>query len=94
MISISQQIKRAYADLNQESIGDLEPLYDPDIVFIDPVNIIKGRDKILEHFYDTYTNVLSCKFEFHQSNEMLGDEKAYLAWTMRYQHSKLRGGQA
>lgn len=82
-------IKSAYANLGLENIDMLYPIYREDVTFVDPANILTGRDAMLAHFKSSYQNVISCEFQFNQDIEMIESGQAFLSWKMRCAHTKL-----
>ncbi len=84
-------VKKVYSSLDLFSVDKLNDLYRDDILFIDPVNKISGREELLSHFRQIYKDVLACQFEFDDNQQIIEESRASLPWTMIYQHAKLNG---
>jgi hypothetical protein len=79
-----------YSNLNKESIACLDDLYHQHIVFEDPAHRIEGLDQLKDYFSSMYENLFYCHFEIESADWIQG--KAYLKWTMRFSHPKLKNG--
>ena len=86
------KVKKLYADLGLHNIDALNEIYTDDIVFVDPVNRIEGRDKLLAHFRESYADVIACRFYFNSRREIISTDNALLVWKMDLRHKKLGGG--
>ena len=84
-------VRDVYAELSSANLDQLRPLYHEDVVFIDPVNEIHGRENLMAHFRSIYRDVLESRFEFDPDRELIDGERAMLAWTMTYRHRRLAG---
>ena len=84
------KVKKLYADLGLHNIDALNEIYTDDIVFVDPVNRIEGRDKLLAHFRESYADVIACRFYFNSRREIISTDNALLVWKMDLRHKKLQ----
>ncbi|MGM0481665.1 MAG: nuclear transport factor 2 family protein [Pseudomonadota bacterium] len=83
-------LKSFYDEFKSENLEQLSELYHDDINFTDPIHQIVGLDDLKAYFEHTMENVKYCHFAF--DDELVGDEKAYLTWQMRFSHPKLADG--
>ena len=84
------KIKRLYCDTSDIDAALLMEIYAPEIVFVDPIHTVHGRDALLNYFKSMYQNVTSCRFEF--IDEVITDEKMAIKWDMTLCHKKLNKG--
>ena len=92
MSELIQQVKQAWSDFDSAALEQLEPMYSPDVVFIEPAGKIVGREALFEHFRGSLRDLIECHFQFDPTMEFIAEGKAYLAWSMTFRHSRLRGG--
>lgn len=92
--TIIPTVKVIYRDLNKENIDELISIYDKNVTFVDPVNAIHGREKLLDHFKHSYADVQSCEFLFDDAIEIIQPNTALLSWKMILKHKSLNSGNA
>ena len=84
-------IKSVYAELTSANLDDLLAIYSENIVFVDPINEIRGRDTLMAHFRMMYQDVIDSRFAFDPENELIDGDRVMLGWNMTYRHKKLGG---
>lgn len=92
MSELIEQLKQAWSNFDSAALDQLEPMYAPDVVFIEPAGKIAGREALFEHFRGSLSDLIECRFQFDPGLEVIVEGKAYLAWSMTFRHSRLRGG--
>lgn len=85
-----ENFKNLYANASKISAAELAQVYAENVVFVDPVHHIKGRDKLADYMAIMYGNVISCRFNYH--DQIVRQEQACIRWNMTFQHRKLAGG--
>ena len=78
---------RNSSELTDEAIAEV---YAPEIVFSDPIHRIEGIDSLRKYLGIMYSNVYSCRFEYH--DQLVLDHKASIKWKMCFRHRKLASG--
>ena len=76
-----------YKKLDRNSLDLLNSIYTSDIVFEDPIHLIKGLNNLHHYFEKMYENIIEINFEFH--NTVSQHDNACIQWTMRFRHPKL-----
>ena len=66
-----------------DAIARLAELYDPDVVFRDPLQTLRGRDAFIAMNRRILTRAKRLSFEV--SSVAAGDGSVFLAWTMLYE---------
>jgi limonene-1,2-epoxide hydrolase len=89
MITI-EDFKQAYLQLNSENLALLATIYEPHVVFEDPMHRIEGLEPLTDYFRRMYQNVTHIHFEF--GRELKQDAGHMLTWDMHVAHAKLNGG--
>ena len=87
-----EKVKEVYADLGLGNLHQLVDIYASDVVFVDPVNRIEGRDHLISHFEQSYQEVVSCRFDFDDTQQIIASDNVLLTWQMHLVHRKLAGG--
>lgn len=87
--NIVEQFKQFYTDLTAVPLENIDQLYDPNVIFIDPVHEIQGVANLHAYFSHLCGNLQQCKFEF--LDELVGDDSAYIKWNMHFRHDRLNG---
>ncbi|MFY8274798.1 nuclear transport factor 2 family protein [Pseudoalteromonas sp. SSDWG2] len=85
-----EQFVEMYQRLDKNSLSLLDDIYHPSIHFIDPLHEVKGLDQLYSYFANMYANVTSCSFNITEHFEL--EDRAFLYWTMTYQHPRINGG--
>ena len=79
-----------YSLLSVNNLHLLDKLYHQDVIFIDPIHSLEGRDKLKSYFNNLYSNLVSCDFTIvqviHEGNQ------AAVYWQMKFCHPKLKSG--
>lgn len=94
MSSLVQEFKDAWEYFDASSLVQLEDLYSPSLVFIDPIGKIEGRDAFLSHLESQCKNLLECRFSYDEELELISEKRAYLVWTMTMRHKAIGGGKS
>jgi hypothetical protein len=68
-----------------------DDFYDPDVVFLDPIVELRGRDALKAYYGDMYESVTSIRFDFSGGIEK--DEEEVVFWTMELRTKGLKGGE-
>jgi hypothetical protein len=84
------EIESLFNNFNKETLHLADDFYDPDVVFVDPIVDLKGRDALKAYYADMYENVTSIRFDFSGGFEK--DEEAVVFWTMEVRAKGLKGG--
>lgn len=92
MSELVSEVKHAWSSFDLNALDKLEPLYSPDVQFIDPAGEIRGREPLFQHFRASCSNLIECQFSFNDTLETCADDRALLVWSMNFRHKKLRGG--
>ena len=94
MTDLLDGIKQAWKQFDLEALDRLEPLYHPDVVFIEPAGEIRGRNELFRYFRASCAQLIECRFEFDsdlETRSTTGD-RSVLVWDMHFRHRKLAGG--
>ena len=94
MSDLVSEVKHAWGRFDLDALENLEPLYSPQVEFVEPAGKIIGRDAVFRHFRESCDNLIDCRFSFNEALEMRSRDRAYLVWSMNFRHKKLRGGEA
>ena len=86
------EIKNAWACFDSAALDRLEPLYAPDVRFIDPAGEINGREALFSHLRHQCKDLIECRFEFDSEMETINGNQACLVWNMILRHRKIGGG--
>lgn len=91
MSSVIERFKACYASFSSESINQLDTIYAPEALFVDPIHKVAGLAQITAYFSDMCTNLVACRFIYlHQAVQ--GD-CVFIQWNMVFQHQTLAAGQ-
>ena len=80
-----------YQKLSTNNLDLLDTIYNPDIIFIDPLHKVEGLSDLHQYFESLYQNLLMCEFVI--DNVIAGNNEAAIYWKMTYQHKKLNKGE-
>lgn len=86
-----EKIEHIFQNLNKDSMHLVEEFYAKDAEFVDPIESMKGADKIKAYYTNMYQNVKSIDFKFSHFIES-GDSVAAI-WKMTLVTEKLNGGE-
>lgn len=89
-VQLLDKVRNLFMDSATFSTDALADVYASDIVFVDPVHRVEGLDALKAYFDRSYSNVISCRFEF--VGEVLQGNTATLKWVMHVSHRKLSAG--
>jgi SnoaL-like domain len=87
-----RQFKQAYALFDTSTISALKGLYDPAIIFVDPLHKVEGWAALERYFSASALNLSYCRFEFIDT--VVGEQAAFFKWHMHYAHGKIARGKA
>lgn len=85
-----QHLVNFYSEFSLESVDRLGEVYDRDVVFQDPINVLHGLASLQDYFREMMQGVKSCRFEI-LSTEILTTQAA-IEWRMFYAHPRLNHG--
>ena len=83
--------KAAFNRLDADNLHLLEELYDPNVVFQDPVHRLKGLSALRDYYGRLYEGVVECRFDFE--DELIDGDRAVLVWVMHVEHARFRKGE-
>lgn len=84
---VVEDFKQFYTDLTAVPLENIDQLYDPNIIFKDPVHEIQGLTKLHSYFSHLCENLMQCKFEY--LDELVGNDTAYIKWNMHFTHHRI-----
>ncbi|HEY6530119.1 MAG TPA: nuclear transport factor 2 family protein [Cellvibrionaceae bacterium] len=85
-----ERFKNNYASFDTDAITRLRQLYDPAVVFIDPLHRLEGWPALERYFTASTVNLDFCRFDFVDT--VLGEQDAFFKWHMHYAHKKIAQG--
>ncbi|RUO77663.1 nuclear transport factor 2 family protein [Idiomarina seosinensis] len=83
-------LKSFYDEFKTENLDQLDEMYHEEVSFTDPIHQLVGLEDLKKYFEHSTENVDYCHFAF--DDELVGEDKAFLAWQMRFAHPKLGDG--
>ena len=86
-----KEIQSLFNNFNSDTLSLADDFYDPDVVFLDPIVELKGRDALKAYYADMYENVTSIRFDFSGGIEK--EEEAVVFWTMEVRAKGFKGGE-
>lgn len=89
MQSSLEAFKQYYNTFDQRSIDGLDDVYATDVVFVDPIHVISGRQNLKSYFVSMCGNLSECRFEF--IDEVVNNGSACFKWEMHYRHPSIKG---
>jgi len=90
---MSHQLEKVcafYADFSYAGLSQLPEIYTQDCIFRDPVQEVIGLDNLTRYFERMSASLNYCRFVFHSRIQQ--EDLAFLGWTMRYSHPRLKKG--
>ncbi|MDG2175613.1 MAG: nuclear transport factor 2 family protein [Gammaproteobacteria bacterium] len=84
-------LKRHFEEFSVDSLSGLDAIYTQDIEFLDPVHKVEGI-LYLKHYLNKMAENLT-HYKIRYTDQLVGENTAFLTWEMEYANSKLRGGQ-
>ncbi|MFI2809717.1 MULTISPECIES: nuclear transport factor 2 family protein [Microbulbifer] len=90
MSGLIGELQSFYRDFLQADTDRLGRIYDPSVIFCDPIHRVEGLDALGAYFEGMSRGLESCRFEFGEAVE--GSGSACLPWVMHYAHRSLKGG--
>lgn len=98
-IGIVQSFRDFYADLGQADLSNLSDIYAENVMFIDPVHRLQGRNMLHDYLSHTVNGCLHCHFTFedrfcmtNQTGHLNGS--ATFKWQMNFAHKSIRQGKS
>jgi len=85
--SIIKNFKSFYGDIANLPLKKIEAIYDPNIVFRDPIHEVNGITNLHTYMAGICANVSSGRFEF--LDQLTDDGTAYIKWEMHFTHPKM-----
>src|SRR5690606_12772693 len=86
----SMDSKEFFKQLSAENISLVDQFYAENAVLEDPVGKHQGREQIKAYYLKLYKNVISIRFEFHETINQ-GNQQI-LIWTMHLKVKGIKGG--
>lgn len=86
-----ETFKSVFNRLTRTNLEILDELYDPAIVFRDPLHQLQGLPVLRRYFQQQYDGVISCRFVFEDT--IVQSQSAALTWTMHVKHRRFGKGQ-
>lgn len=90
-LSNKDKIKYFFDKLSKDNMTLVDEFYHPQVEFMDPVETIKGSEKIKTYYGNMYQNVKSIKFDFVEFHE--AGNHVIAIWKMTLETDKLNGGE-
>jgi len=91
---MKEQLLDSFRALYENSSGltreQLATIYEPGIIFKDPIHRLEGLDALSDYMATMYANVQQCSFTY--LDEISADDRAVVKWDMEFRHKKLGGG--
>lgn len=81
---------RFYNSLSHDGLDRLADIYTEDIVFVDPVHQISGREKLTSYFSHAYQRLSYCRFEPVSQTDT--GQLSFISWTMTLSHPAIAKG--
>ncbi|SBS39125.1 SnoaL-like domain protein [Marinomonas spartinae] len=85
--ALMNRFKAFYLDIKQVPLADIGELYANDVIFKDPVQEVRGIEKLHAYMSDLCLSVQSGRFEY--LDQQVSENKAYIKWNMHFKHPKL-----
>ncbi|KKO46160.1 SnoaL polyketide cyclase [Arsukibacterium ikkense] len=79
-----------YNALSHDGLRQLADIYTADVVFIDPVHQITGRDQLSRYFSHAYQRLIYCKFEPVSQSD--NEQQSFISWVMTLSHPAIAKG--
>jgi hypothetical protein len=86
-----QEIESLFNNFNSDTLHLADDFYDREVVFLDPIVELRGRDALKAYYADMYENVTSIRFDFSGGIEK--DQEAVVFWKMEVRAKGLKGGE-
>lgn len=86
------QFLNFYNALSSENMQTLADIYHPEVVFIDPVHEIHGRDALSQYFANAYARLQQC--EFTALDKMEQEQQGFISWRMQFCHPAIGNGKS
>lgn len=84
------ELQAFYRDFLAADTDRLAEIYDPSVIFCDPIHRVEGLDALQAYFEGMRGGLTHCRFEFEAGVQ--GSDSACLPWVMHYGHRSLNGG--
>ncbi|MBV2131026.1 nuclear transport factor 2 family protein [Arsukibacterium indicum] len=79
-----------YNSLSHDGLNQLADIYTEDVIFIDPVHKITGRQHLTEYFSHAYQRLTYCNFEPISQSD--GESLSFISWIMTLSHPAIAAG--
>lgn len=86
-----EALKHSYANMLKMDLAAIDRIYASDIIFRDPITMLRGLPSLQDYLAATISNVTECRFEY--LDELYSDSTAYLKWNMHFRHPRLAAGE-
>jgi len=86
-----ERFKAFFRDFHRSDPSQLQSLYADSIVYQGPARRLKGLVEIEDYYASLIDDFEHCRYEF--LDEQVGEQSAYLKWTMHFSHPRLRNRQ-
>lgn len=85
-----EEFKQTFQQINKTSLHLLESIYEPNVVFQDPLHRIEGLNALRDYFSRMYENVSHIEFDF--ITHIQQNDTHMLTWEMHFSHPRLNSG--
>lgn len=82
LTKLATAVKDFYRILTPDSVGKLDSIYHPDILFTDPATQVCGLPALQQHFQRLLANTKQCDFEFFDDRQAISKNVIVLCWRM------------
>lgn len=90
MTELALRLTQFYADINMESVEQLDQIYGSKVEFVDPVRRHQGLASLKNYFANLLGNVTHCRFDIQSIDSV--DDRMYIVWSMHYGHPRVASG--
>ena len=86
-----KKLKDLYSDFTSLTADEIKNVYAPDIIFKDPIHVVRGINPMINYFENLQNGLDSCSFNFNA--ELAGEHEAFITWKMQFTHASFKGKQ-
>lgn len=87
---LTKQFSEFYNQLSIKNIDAVSSIYSDDIIFIDPLHVIKDIDALKQYFRGLYASVEEIHFDIHDT--LVVKDQSVINWQMSLKSAKLNSG--
>lgn len=89
-LDLARRFEAFYRNFGAADLAELDCLYHPNLVFVDPIHRLEGLAGLTAYFEESRANVTHCAFEFN--DRALQDNRGFFQWRMHFAHPRLERG--